>query len=115
MQKSTKTYNIYCIFKVLKRSHRCKPILSIVANTHTWQQNPPGIKKMEQADPQTDAAKTRHPNAAIRRSDHMFKKFCHDNAEYAQGYHNAQHDLFWFIVALGVVCVIGGVVVGMCV
>jgi len=34
---------------------------------------------------------------------------------YEQGYNDAQHDLFRFIVALGVVCVIGGVVVGMCV
>ena len=70
---------------------------------------------MDQADHPADAAKTRQTNADIRRSDTMFKKFCHDNVEYAQGYHDAQHDLFWFIVALGVACVGGGVVVGLCI
>ena len=70
---------------------------------------------MAQADHPTAAVKTRQTNAAIQRSNTMFKKFCCDNAEYAQGYHDAQHEMFWFGVAMGIVCVCGGVIVGLCI
>ena len=64
---------------------------------------------------QADAERTRHPIADIRRSDPMLKTFCSESKEYDQGYKDAQRHLFWFIVALGVACVGGGVIVGMCI
>ena len=81
----------------------------------SWQQL--AVKKTapKQAAKQADAERTRHPIADTQRSDPMLKTFCSESKEYDQGYKNAQRHLFWFIVVMGVVCVGGGVFVGMCV
>jgi hypothetical protein len=45
----------------------------------------------------------------------ILKTFCSHSKEYDHGYKDGQHHLFVFVVVLEVACVIGGVVVGMCI
>lgn len=71
---------------------------------------------MDQADRPADVGKTRPTNADTpRKRSSMPRTFSDDDRAYDLGYKAAQYDLFWFIVVLGVGCVIGGVVVGLCI
>jgi hypothetical protein len=45
----------------------------------------------------------------------ILKTFCSESEDYDKGYKDAQHHLFLFVVVMGCACVVGGVIVGMCI